>query len=103
MAAQLDQQVRDAIAAKRLLQLRYHGALRVVEPHDYGILKGTARLLVYQLRGAAGASRKSASGWRLLDVPLIEACTVMAETFPGSRGASHQRHHEWDVVYARVA
>jgi hypothetical protein len=24
------------------------------------------------------------------------------ETFPGSRGQSHQRHIEWDILYARV-
>jgi hypothetical protein len=31
----LDAQVRFAIANKRLVQLTYHGAPRVAEPHDY--------------------------------------------------------------------
>jgi hypothetical protein len=99
----IDDKLRFAIANRRLLELSYHGRLRVVEPHDYGIQRGTTRLLVYQLRGSGGRPQKSDRGWRLLDVPKISTCTVLDETFPGSRGQSHQQHFVWDVVYARVA
>jgi hypothetical protein len=69
----LDEQLRFAIANRRLMQLRYGGCLRVVEPHDYGVQKGTPRL-----------------AW------------FFEELFRGSRRDSHQRHYVWDVLYARV-
>jgi len=98
----IDEQLRFAIVGKRLIQLGYQGTLRVVEPPDYGVQKGAARLLAYQLRGSGAVPRKSVVGWRLFDVSKIEGCAVLEESFPGSRGASHQRHYVWDVVYARV-
>jgi hypothetical protein len=99
----LDTSIRFAIAHQRLIEVRYSGAVRLAEPHDYGIQKGVERLLVYQLRGPARASRQSATGWRLLDTSKIEGCAVLEERFGGSRGRSHRNHLAWDVVHARVA
>lgn len=98
----LDEKLRFAIANKRLVQFTYQGALRVAEPHDYGVLKGATRLFVYQLRGASTTRGKGVVGWKLLFVSKIAECVVLEESFPGSRGASHHRHYEWDVLYARV-
>lgn len=97
------EQLRFAIANKRLIRVSYQGGDRVAEPHDYGIQKGSERLLVYQLRGPVRSPRQSPRGWRLLNVPEIEACALLEETFPGSRGRSHHDHLTWDVMYARVA
>jgi hypothetical protein len=106
MPASLDAQLKTAIATRRLVQLRYDGKLRVAEPHDYGVQNGSPKLLIYQLRASGGASggapSKGVLGWRLLDVPKIAECAVLDEAFAGSRGQSHQRHHAWDEVYARV-
>ena len=99
----LDARVRFAIAHKRLIEVRYHGSLRVAEPHDYGVQKGIERLLVYQLRGPVRSPNQSATGWRLLDTSKIEACVVLDGAFSGSRGQSHRNHSAWDVVYARVS
>lgn len=98
--APLDERIRLAIAEKRLLEISYKKAVRLVEPHDYGVIDGTARLLVFQLRGPD--SGKGAVGWRLLDVVKIESCVVTDQTFAGSRGQSHQQHHRWETLYARV-
>jgi hypothetical protein len=98
----LDETLRFAIANKRLLQFTYKGALRVAEPHDYGVMKGTTRLFVYQLRGSSTTPGKGVVGWKLLFVEEMSGCAVLEESFPGSRGASHQRHNEWEVLYARV-
>jgi hypothetical protein len=109
MPESLDAQLRTAIANRRLVQFRYDGKLRVAEPHDYGVQNGGEKLLVFQLRASGGpparasASSKGVQGWRMLDVPKIAECAVLDETFAGSRGQSHQRHHAWDEVYARVA
>ncbi len=98
----LDDRIRFAIAGKRLVEVRYSGRLRVVEPHDYGVYKGATKLFVYQLREAAPSGQKSASGWRWLELAKIEGLTVLDDTFAGSRGQSHQQHFDWDEVYARV-
>jgi len=100
--ASLDDQLRFAIANKRLLQFTYLGALRIAEPHDYGVMKRVTRLFVYQLRGATHSQRSPVVGWKLLEFAKIHSCTVLDETFPGSRGDSHKRHYVWDILYARV-
>jgi hypothetical protein len=96
----LDERIRRAIAEKRLLEIRYKRAVRLAEPHDYGVIDGTERLLIFQLRGPD--SGKGAVGWRLLDLFKIESCAVTEQTFVGSRGQSHQQHYQWEMVYARV-
>lgn len=94
--------LRFAIAHKRLLGLEYQGRLRIAEPHDFGAMKGAAKLLVYQLLVDGAAPGKPVHGWRLLDVRKIGACKVLEQTFAGSRGDSHQQHMRWDAVFARV-
>ena len=100
-AQSLDQQLRFAIAHKRLLRLTYDGGVRIAEPHDYGVQRGITRVLVYQ-RSKAGASGKDAVGWRLLDVTKISECAVMETSFSGTRARAEQRHHSWNTLYARV-
>lgn len=82
------------------MKLRYSGSVRVVEPHDYGVQKGVARLLAYQQQNLG--PKKSEPGWRLFDVAKMEELAVLDAIFKGSRGASHRNHHDWDIVYARV-
>jgi predicted DNA-binding transcriptional regulator YafY len=90
----IDDQLRLAITKKRLVKLSYSGSVRVAEPHDYGVQKGNLRLLAYQL--------ETKPGWRLFDVDKITELAVLETAFKGSRGASHENHHTWDIVYARV-
>jgi hypothetical protein len=96
-----DAQIRFAIAHRRLLQLTYNDRTRVLEPHDYGVLNGAAKLLAFQLResGVAGANT---SGWRLFDLSRVTACLVLSDEFQGSRQAGYEHHHQWEVVHARV-
>jgi hypothetical protein len=93
--------IRFAIANRRLVEVRYSGTARVVEPHDYGVQGGRERLLVFQRRGP-GRRGRTPVGWRLLDVPKIEALHVLDGTFDGSRGRSDNAHYTWEVLYARV-
>ena len=95
----LDQRLRLAIAAKRLVQFIYETKRRVAEPHDYGILGGVTKILVFQVRGE---SRTPLPGWRLLETSKVEELVVLEEAFPGSRGQSHRLHNEWDELFARV-
>ena len=98
----LDEQLRFAIAHKRLIEVTYSGASRVAEPHDYGVNKGLPRLLAYQLRQNGAPRSNKTTGWRLFDIAKITGCVVQQTTFPGSRGDAHERHYEWDPLYARV-
>lgn len=99
----IDEQLRFAIANKRLIEVTYSGAPRVVEPHDYGVIKEVTRLLAYQHRQNGVSGRRVLSGWRLLDVSRIEKCDVLSTTFQGSRGGAHEHHYQWNPLYARVA
>ena len=100
MTTSFDAELRMAIAGKRLVQLRYSDSLRVVEPHDYGIQKGILRLFAYQTRSLDEPFKEP--GWRWFDIPKVAELVVLDQTFKGSRNEPGQRHHEWDVVYARV-
>jgi hypothetical protein len=97
-----DAQIRFAIEHKRLLRVGYSGRPRVVEPHDYGLLNGKAKLLAYQLYEVAASRRPRTEEWRMLELAKFESCDILDETFAGSRGDAHQRHYTWDVLYARV-
>jgi hypothetical protein len=46
--------------------------------------------------------RRLGGAWRLLDLPKIEDCEVLNESFAGSRGHLHSRRLIWDVLYMRV-
>ena len=98
----MDARIRQAIAGKNLVEIRYKHQSRLVEPHDYGVQRGVERLLVYQLRATGGTAGKHAIGWRLFDVSKIESLVVLETPFQGSRRESGQDHHAWDVLYARV-
>lgn len=95
----IDREIRTAISERRLVELVYGRHRRIVEPHDYGVRRGVPKLLVYQIRGE---SNGPVPGWRELDVPKISQFVVLADTFPGGRGAAHDEHKSWDRIYMRV-
>ena len=97
----LDNQLRFAIANKRLIRLTYESAVRVAEPHDYGVRDGVPTLLAFQ-RQKAGRKDAQVRGWRWLDLSKIEDCTVLEDSFSGTRETAGQQHHHWDILYARV-
>jgi hypothetical protein len=101
-SAPLPAKLRFAIAQRRLVGLEYNGQLRITEPHDYGAMSGTSKLLVYQLHVDGRDASRPSAGWRLLDLGKIGVCKVLEQTFAGSRGDAHERHMQWDAVFARV-
>jgi hypothetical protein len=88
-----------AIENKRLIRFKYQGKERIVEPHDYGIQKGVARLLSWQV---SGESSGRLPGWRWFDVGDMSEFEVLDRTFPGNRDVSG-KHHQWDKIFIRVA
>jgi hypothetical protein len=87
-----------AIQGKRLIRFRYQNKERVVEPHDYGIQKGIARLLSWQV---AGQSSGRLPGWRWFDVKGIQDVERLEKSFPGNREVSAE-HQQWDQLFIRV-
>jgi hypothetical protein len=67
-----------AVQEQRVLELRYHGYSRIVEPHVYGTdKKGDEVVRCYQLAGGTDSGERA--GWKLLkirDVVLVH----LAET-----------------------
>lgn len=88
-----------AIEQKRLVRLRYKNRERVVEPHDYGIHKGSIKLFAYQV---GGSSSQKLPNWRWIEQDLISDVQLLDQTFPGGRGAESSKHHVWDRLFIRV-
>jgi len=95
----IDQILRAAIAQTRLLQLRYRGRDRIVEPHDYGEHNGIIKVLTYQV---GGSSSGPLPNWRWMDVEQISGPQLLDQTFPGGRPTASGKHHKWDTLFVRV-
>jgi hypothetical protein len=90
-----------AIVDKHLVAFVYKaGRSRVVEPHDYGIIRGEERLLAFQVGGESHSS--APRGWKRFDVAGIRELRVLERRFAGTRADSGQQHHTWDTLFARV-
>ncbi len=89
----------NAIEQRRLIRLRYKNRERIVEPHDYGIHKGLAKLLGYQV---AGSSSHKLPNWRWMEEELISEIELLNRTFPGRRPTPSGKHHKWDKLFIRV-
>ena len=83
-----------AIAQKRLISLRFKDAERVAEPHDYGIRGGRVTLLAWQLVPEAG--------WRWFEIERMSDLKMLDRRFAGGRAVPSGKHHQWDVLFARV-
>jgi predicted DNA-binding transcriptional regulator YafY len=95
----LDELLRAAIEHRRMIRFRYNGQERIVEPHDYGIHKGSTKLLGYQV---AGSGRGRLPNWRWWETARISDLALLDRTFPGGRPASSGKHHHWDQLFIRV-
>ncbi len=94
MSSAIQELLPTAIREKRLIRFVFNGSERIAEPHDHGMLKGTERLLAYQL--------KPRPGWRLFTVSEMSDPALLEQTFRGSRHSPTGKHHNWDRVFARV-
>jgi len=94
----LHQLLYGAIQNKRLIRFRYKRKERIVEPHDYGIQKGIARLLSWQV---GGQSSNRLPGWRWFDVADLQDVEMLENSFAGSREVSG-KHRQWDQIFIRV-
>jgi hypothetical protein len=98
--AATDSLIRSAIAQKKLVQFQLDGHTRISEPHDYGIRKGIAQVLVYQIAGASRSGRLP--DWRWIDLSRATDFQILDQNFRGRRAAPSGKHAQWDRVFVRV-
>ena len=96
----LDREIRAAIAARCLLEFVYEGHSRIVEPHDYGLQHGVAKLLAYQRGGTSRSGRLPS--WRLFLVSKMSDPSPTRNPFAGAREVPGE-HMQWDRLYASVS
>lgn len=88
-----------AIHERRLIRLVYKDRERILEPHDYGVHNGVAKLLAYQV---SGASTQKVPGWRWMEEELISNIELLDKQFRGGRATATGKHHKWDKLFIRV-
>jgi predicted DNA-binding transcriptional regulator YafY len=79
----------EAVRERRVIELRYGGAWRVVHPHAVGETRtGRLGLLTWQTAGLARGPGFPGEGWRMFDVARIEDARFLHATFvPRPRSA----------------
>lgn len=91
----------EAINTRAILQLRYKGVVRVVEPHAYGINEpGHEVLSCYQISGGSNSSRSSP--WKLLLIDEILDLTVTQENFSGARPEYVRNSKSFTRIFAQL-
>ncbi len=88
-----------AIEERRMIGLLYHRRLRIVEPHDHGILNGSVQLLAYQV---GGSSSRTLPNWILMKADEIAHIELLDQSFPGGRPTAAGKHLKWNTLFIRV-
>ena len=88
-----------AIEERRMLRLLYHRRLRIVEPHDHGILNGSVQLLADQV---SGASSRPLPNSILMKADEIADLELLDQNFPGGRPTAPGKHLKWNTLFIRV-
>jgi hypothetical protein len=97
----LDQLLRTAIHAKRLVTFALDGTRRVGEPHDYGIINGVPKLFFWQTGGESRSGRPV--GWRWAVLAKMSQLQILDKKFAGPRPAPSGKHVQWDTLFATVS
>ncbi len=93
--------IEQAVHTKRVIQLRYRGSDRIVEPHAYGLDRaGKALLLCYQeddtdQRGAAG-------GWLRIRLGEVLKASETPQNFCAPRSGYIRNDPSFQVIFAQV-
>jgi hypothetical protein len=97
----MDPKICHAIAGRRLVMFAYGGALRVVEPHLYGVTTAGHEALSAWMR--PGWSRVDPEGgWRMYRQDGLAALQVLPETFEGARPDFNPAGPHFQEIYCRV-
>jgi predicted DNA-binding transcriptional regulator YafY len=93
--------IRQALAEKRMIQFRYHGYARKVEPHAFGrVTEDRRALLGWQVSG--GSRSEPPPGWRTFLLTEITALKLLRQTF-APRADYHPESSRLKSIEAEVA
>ncbi len=98
---QVEELLQQALQERRMVQFRYHGYSRRVEPHAIGhVTEGRLAVLGWQISG--GSASEPPPGWRTFLLGEIESLKLERQTFnprPDYRPAStHLKPIEAEVL-----
>lgn len=93
-------EVLDAIAGRRMLELTYGGGRRVVEPHVVGLVRGRAELMAFQVRGHSRSG--GLPEWRRFYLDEVSDVRVLEEPFTPRHPVPRGRYGAWDEVVVVV-
>ena len=81
----MNQTICEAIQDQLVLELRYHGYSRLVEPHAYGRDKnGDEIVRCYQISGGSESGERI--GWKLLKVGEVFSLSTTSDQFRARAG-----------------
>ena len=67
----------------------------MVEPHDYGIHNGVAKLPAYQV---GGSSSGKLPNWRWMETAQISEVQILDQGFAGGRPSGSGKSQKWDKL-----
>ena len=97
---EVDQILRRAIAARRLIRFWLDGHERIAEPHDYGIRGDAVHILVFQVGGTSRSG--SLPDWRWVRLSRATGFELLDQRFTGGRDVPTGHHAAWDRLFLRV-
>ena len=90
-----------AIAERRLIELRYGSFVRVVEPHAYGVdASGVEKLRCWQVSGGSDSAERS--GWKLFMADHIRSTTMCEGQFSSARPGYKRQDTAMRRIYAQL-
>jgi hypothetical protein len=96
----VNQSICKAIKDQLILELRYHGYSRLVEPHAYGRDKnGDEVLRCYQVSG--GSESDERMGWKLLKVGEVFSLSVTNDEF-GARVEYRRNDKAMEYIFCQI-
>jgi hypothetical protein len=97
----VEELIRQALAERRMLQFRYHGYARRVEPHALGrVTEDRRALLGWQVSG--GSQSEPPPGWRTFLTAEIDSLEMLRVTF-APRADYHPETTKLKPIEAEVA
>lgn len=97
----LDEQIRQAIAERRVVGFRYNGQRRMGELHLYGKSRGQPTVLLYMTGGSFMGGPYPT--WRRCDISAITRFGISTVTFSQPRVTREAMQAEWDEIWEIVS
>ena len=96
----MNQIISEAIQKKSILELRYHGFSRFVEPHAYGRDKnGDEIVRCYQVSGGSESGERC--GWKLLKVKEVFLLHITGKPFI-PRPSYRQNDKAMEYIFSQI-